>query len=284
MAFTTEKEANGQLPFLDILVTKTNGQLSTSVFRKETYTGLGLSFFSFSPFIYKVNSIKTLLHRAKSVCSNFTALNREFSFLVEYFHMNGYSKYLIYKHIGHFISKIQNPAPPIHSVAKRKMFVSFPYHGVQAEKMKIEIMQLVEKIFPQINLHLAFSNRFTIGSLFPHKESLPPLLRSNVIYKYSCARCASGTYVGSTVRNLYMRIAEHRGRHFRTGNMDKNPKASAIRDHALKCGGGVSPDNFSIIGYEKTENHLRILESLQIFHQKSSLNEMKSAFPLSIIR
>lgn len=150
--------------------------------------------------------------------------------------------------------------------------------------MKDEIMELIGKIFPQIDFYLAFSNRSTIGSLFQYKEKLPLMLQSSLIYKFSCARCASGTYVGSTARNLYMRIAEHRGRHFRTGNLDKNPKVSSIREHAIKCGGGISEENFSILGYEKFENHLRILESLQIFHQKSSLNDTKSAFPLNIVR
>ena len=42
--------------------------------------------------MFKVNSIKTLLSRAKHVCSTFTALNKELSFLVQYFHNNGYPK------------------------------------------------------------------------------------------------------------------------------------------------------------------------------------------------
>ena len=219
-----------------------------------------------------------------SICSTFTSLNKEFSFLVEYFHRNGYSKYLVYRQIRNFVAKVQNPTPLILTAAKRKIFVPFPYHGAQADKMKDEILELIEKIFPQIDFYLAFSNRSTIGSLFHYKERLPLMLRSSLIYKFCCARCASGTYVGSTVRNLYMRVSEHRGRHFRTGNIDRNPKVSAIRDHVLKCGGGISEDNFSILGYEKSEIHLRILESLQIFHQNSSLNDAKSAFPLNVVR
>ena len=226
MMFTTEKEADGQLPFLDCLVNRVNGQLTTSVFRKQTFTGLGLSFFSVTPFNYKINSIKTLLHRARSICSTFTSLNKELSYLVEYFYNNGYSKHLVYREIKKFIAKVQNPPPLVLTAAKRKIFVPFPYHGAQADKMKDEIMELIGKIFPQIDFYLAFSNRSTIGSLFQYKEKLPLMLQSSLIYKFSCARCAYGTYVGSTAHNLYMRIAEHRGRHFRTGNLDKNPKVS----------------------------------------------------------
>ena len=38
--------------------------LSTSVYWKPTFSGLGLRYFSYTPFIYKINSIKTLISRA----------------------------------------------------------------------------------------------------------------------------------------------------------------------------------------------------------------------------
>ena len=96
------------------------------------------------------------------------------------------------------------------------------------------------------------------------------------------AHCASGTYVGSTIRATHMRVAEHRGRSYRTGEQLENPPKSAIRDHALKCGKTVSIGEFSILAQEKNDLHLRILESLYIRHQKANLNEVKSAFPLKI--
>ena len=53
--------------------------------------------------MFKLNSIKTLLSRAKHVCSTITALNKEFWFLVQYFHNNGYPKPLVYAQIRKFI-------------------------------------------------------------------------------------------------------------------------------------------------------------------------------------
>ena len=106
-------------------------------------------------------------------------------------------------------------------------------------------------------------------------------LQSSVIYQFSCAQCASGSYVGSTTRALHMRIAEHMGRSFRTGKVVQSSKSS-IRDHAIKCSNVIDKKAFKIIGRENNETHLRMLESLYILRLKPNLNEMQSAFPLII--
>ena len=108
-------------------------------------------------------------------------------------------------------------------------------------------------------------------------------LRSSIIYKYSCAHCASGTYVGLTTRALHMRIAEHQGRSFRSGNVSQHPVSSAIRDHSLKCSKQISSSEFSIIGHEKLGNSLEMLESLYIFKLRPNLNNHLTSYPLKLI-
>ena len=140
---------------------------------------------------------------------------------------------------------------------------------------------IVRSCYGQIDLKIIFTNKNTIGSLFRFKERLPKALLSSVIYEFRCAQCASGTYIGSTIRSLHMRIAEHRGRSFRTGKEIQSSKSS-VRDHSQSCSNPVSIDNFRVLGQEKHETHLRILESLHILRLKPNLNEMQSAFPLKI--
>ena len=280
--FTSESEVNGDIAFLDCLVSR-GDQFCTGVYRKKTFSGQGLSFFSFCPYIFKINSIKTLLARAYRVSSTFTALNKEFSFLAEYFFRNGYPKKLVYSQIGKFIQNLSHPSPIFHTVAKRKMFISIPYFGRQSEKLKNEISTVIADLFPQLDLKVILSNKYTIGSLFKFKEPLPRSMLSSIVYKYSCAQCASGTYVGSTTRAVHMRIAEHRGRSFRTGKLLSQPGHSAIREHSLRCSKQISASDFSVLGQEKCEISLRILESLHIHVQKPSLNEMQSSFPLKIV-
>ena len=63
--FTMEKRAKLQncLRLLYVLIiTRSNNCFNTTVHRKPTFSGQGLSFFSNCTFRFKVNGIKTLLH------------------------------------------------------------------------------------------------------------------------------------------------------------------------------------------------------------------------------
>ena len=64
-----ETEEKGQLPFLDVLLSKQKpsdhrGSIITSVYRKKTYAGLLTNYFSLTPFKYKLGLIKTLIDSA----------------------------------------------------------------------------------------------------------------------------------------------------------------------------------------------------------------------------
>ena len=71
--FIYEKQIEGKLPFLDILINN-NKNLQTSVFHKNMYTGLLLNYFSFVPNSYKYGLIKTLfdcIYRINSTWTSF---------------------------------------------------------------------------------------------------------------------------------------------------------------------------------------------------------------------
>ena len=80
-----------------------------------------------------------------------------------------------------------------------------------------------------MGIKIVMPNKNSIGSLFRFKDHLPLNMLSSVVYKYSCAQCGSGTYAGSTTRALHMRIAEHRGRSFRTGKLVQSPKSYKLQ-------------------------------------------------------
>ena len=52
--FIFEKEKDGKLPFLDLLIAKTDQDLCTSVYHKITSIGLYSNFVSFTPYCYKI--------------------------------------------------------------------------------------------------------------------------------------------------------------------------------------------------------------------------------------
>ena len=77
ITFTIEHEVDQCLPFLDVLVHKENNKLYTNVYRKQTYTGLGLNYFSYVPQLFKLNAIKTLVFRAYNICCSWQYFHQE---------------------------------------------------------------------------------------------------------------------------------------------------------------------------------------------------------------
>ena len=133
-----------------------------------------------------------------------------------------------------------------------------------------------------IDLNIVLVNSFKVGSLFSHKDRLPKAMCASLVYKFSCARCAS-EYVASTTRTLHTRVAEHAGRSFSTGSILSVPPHSMVRTHSESCGVPVTLDYFRIIGSISSAIDLRILESLHIFKLKPVLNDSQSSYPLSIV-
>ena len=55
--------------FLDVKMHVASGNIDTSVFRKQTFTGLYINYQSHCPKMYKVNLVRSLFQRARVICS-----------------------------------------------------------------------------------------------------------------------------------------------------------------------------------------------------------------------
>ena len=98
--FTMETEERGQLPCLDVLLSKQSasdrqGSFITSVYRKKTYTGLLTNYFSFTPFKYKLGLIKTLIDRAYKINNTTQGFHNGIINLSEILKRNMFLKWLI---------------------------------------------------------------------------------------------------------------------------------------------------------------------------------------------
>ena len=76
--FTMENPTEGSLQFLDCLISLNQSrEITTKVYRKPTHTGQYIHFSSNQPMHVKLSTIKTLVRRAKLICSDQTSLNEE---------------------------------------------------------------------------------------------------------------------------------------------------------------------------------------------------------------
>ena len=66
------------------------------------------------------------------------------------------------------------------------LYIKFPYFGPQSDKYKFELSSLSCKYLSDVTPRIILNNRFTLSSLFQHKDKLPTALRSSVVYKFSC--------------------------------------------------------------------------------------------------
>ena len=58
-----ELENNKQLPFLDVLLDRSEGTLRTTTYRKRTFSGVLLNYHSFTPMSYKIGLVRCLIDR-----------------------------------------------------------------------------------------------------------------------------------------------------------------------------------------------------------------------------
>ena len=131
-----ETETNSQIPFLDLNIKKTNNGLSTSIYRKPTFSGLGISFFSYCSFRFKVNSIRILLHRAYTLSSSYLDFHNDIIFLKDFFYNNGFTTDLFEKTLNKFLQSKYCPKQPIITVPKEVIYLRIPFLGDASKKVE----------------------------------------------------------------------------------------------------------------------------------------------------
>ena len=104
--------------------------------------------------------------------------------------------------------------------------IGIPYFGKPSHKLAKRFSTLVKAKF-QIDLSFYYTS-FKTGSYFNLKCLTPHALLSNVVYKFTCLRDATMSYIGMTTRHLGIRANEH-------SSLQLNSKRTAVQDHILTC-------------------------------------------------
>ena len=94
ISFTIELENNGQIAFLDTLVSRRNGVAVIDVYRKPTHTDRYLDFFSHHDIKHKISMTSIFLFRASSLPSSHEGKTREINHVRAALEANGYHRLL----------------------------------------------------------------------------------------------------------------------------------------------------------------------------------------------
>ena len=261
-----EKEVDKKIPFLDVLIDNSQ-PLSpiTRVYRKKTFTGLLTNYFSFTPFSYKLGLIRTLVDRTYKINNTWAGFHEDVKKLLLILRKNLFPSHIVERVIRQYITKTQTlPNTPVSPPSNSTHFFKLPYIGPFSILAQNRLRKLLKRYCNDLDVKLAFSS-FKIRNMFSVKDPVPVELRSNVVYKFTCASCNS-CYVGETSRHLSTRIREHLNR----------DKASHIFQHLQQseaCRNSCSAECFKVIDRATTKFQVKIKEALHISWEKPSLNK-----------
>lgn len=271
MKFTFETEKNSTLPFLGIFIERLRDQFSTTVYRKETFTGLYTNFETCMPARYKIGLIKTLLYRAFKLCSSGELLRMEIDAIKKFLLANGYCASLLDSVVRSLSLKHSIVLEKVQTVEKLTINIVLPFLGRFSIDLRRNLRKFLKNAYPHINFRFAFVTVEKIGSRFKIKQQLPIELLSNVVYKFKCHRC-DAAYIGKSSRNFGIRRGEHLGLSIRTGKAIKPDPNSSIFLHHQAENHELSIENFKIIDRAKNNFQCTIKESFHIVNSKPSLN------------
>ena len=209
ISFTMELASNNKLPFLGMEITKNGCQLSTSVYRKPTNTGLLLHFHSHVDRRYKTSLLRTMVDRAYRLSSTKELFELECKELRSIFSKLKYPNELVDSTILSFIkSKLSNvSSPPPVVPVEQPVRILLPFKDQKsADVLRKQLNNLSNRIGTP--LQPIYTSR-KLGDALGVKEQKPSLINQHsVVYKFSCPLC-DAEYIGLTTRHLFQRIEEH---------------------------------------------------------------------------
>ncbi|CAH8866949.1 unnamed protein product [Trichobilharzia szidati] len=226
--FTREEELDNKIPFLDVLIRRTNtGDLETQVYRKSTHTDQILNYTSNNPVTHKRNCVQTLFKRVQTHCSTPELKRMEEKYLQTVFKKNGYPQNFIKK----CLKSNQNTNKKPSSKTTRKFIL--PYMR--------NISEITARVLKPFDIDIAHKPVKSLNSILcKPKDPTEKGDKINTIYKINCMNC-NKHYIGQSGRPLRIRIQEHK---------------SAVKRHDMNSLVSMHADNY---GHQFDWDHVKIL-------------------------
>ena len=195
-----------------------------SVYHKETHTAQFVNYNSYTKFNHKVAWIRSLITRAKRLCSA-NKLNEEIRNIRKFASYNGFPKWVVNKTIKTANQRNHREVEDTEEQPK-SLILSLPYIGKQSEQIVQRSKKKLSRFLKEKVIIKTFFKSTKLNFFSSNKDKISLMSKSFVIYEYSCPGCAE-KYIGKTESTLNNRTKEHAW----------SQKDSAIYQHFEKCDG-----------------------------------------------
>jgi len=215
------------------------------------------------------------------IASSFHIFDSDLQRLYSKLCKNGFPRRLVEECVAKVLDGFYVPKVPETTVRREELVMVLPYLGHMSLVLKRDILKLVRKFYPTVDVKIIFKRGFQISSLFNFKDRFPLKCSSGIVYSINCKKCGqSAAYIGKTINTLFER--------FYGSNGHLNPKTinSALLDHISESG---DPDcefvfeSIKILDSSSVDYRLRIIESVYLKYDKQSLNTQEYSFPLKLL-
>ena len=228
----------------NIIKPEIEGKLSITVYRKPTHTDQYLQWDSHHHLSAKYSVIRTLTHRAKTVCSNPELLQKEMEHLSKALTNCKYPKWALDKEEKRLTrsadevndvanSQCTSDTQPTTNEVKTKGHIIIPYTK--------SLCKSIKKICGRYGIQTHFKGNSTINNLlvFCKDKHLAMVNKSEDIYWFQCGDLTcDDEYIGETSRIFVERFKEHL----------KDP--FHIHHHSSNTDHLTTQQNFQVIGRE----------------------------------
>ncbi|EZA59383.1 hypothetical protein X777_00505 [Ooceraea biroi] len=265
LKFTYELENDNSINFLDTTVIRDDNRLITNWYRKPTFSGLYVNYFSGHSVKHKSNVVKGLVDRALLLSdSRYHESNIEIvrSILSNNCYPVKFANRILkerireieYRDVVTTNEKIKN--------SELNRFIKLPYVK--------NISETLVDSFKRYGFRVVFTMPKKLDCIIGRrKDKLDDEKKNCVVYKFDCANCES-CYIGQTKRHLKTRIDEH------MSNIRKNSdNHSVVSRHRLNDNHEFKWRDVSILHQESNVKNREIAEMFHIKRHNNAINSMR---------
>lgn len=239
--------------FLDLTIFKNNCNFKFKHYKKSTYTGRIINFFSNQPKHFKINTAKSLLRNwiKLSDFSFHKEIESEFRIILE---RNNYPTNFINSIINSYSIQHTPPANPPH---QRVSYFSIPFIGTPSVMIKkyLESLNSSTKVtFSGYNCNVKYFSKV--------KDKVPLGKLSGLVYSVPCNNC-DNSYVGETVQWLESRLNQHKR------DVENQRNNTALCEHTSETGHSFNFSKTSVLCFETNEKKRKMRECIEIMKRNT---------------